>query len=108
MRSAFDRLRPIPDPPPEAPVNDPNPGVEFVVYTVRGRLWESAAIVGEVGGRTTVQPRSLPEGEEWYFTVMIPWGKTSLFKERLWEEGISFYGDPKTSRTGSETERLNR
>jgi hypothetical protein len=108
MSSAFDRLKPIPNPPPESDTTDPNPGVEFVVYAPRLRLWEVTAITGEVGGRTTVQPRALPEGAEWYFTVLVPWGKTALFKERLWEEGISFYGEPHTSRPKVENRTLGR
>ena len=98
MGSSFTRLPPIPNPPSETPVDDPNPGVEFVVYTRRGRLWEIAAIAGEIGGRATVPPRVLPEGEEWYLTVLVPWGQTKTFKDRLWEEGLDYVGAERTSR----------
>jgi hypothetical protein len=98
MGSSFNRLPAIPNPPPEIAADDPNPGVEFVVFTRRSRLWEVAAIIGEVGGHATVSPRALPEGEEWYLTVIVPYGRTKSFKERLWEEGLCFVGMDRTSR----------
>jgi hypothetical protein len=36
----------------------------------------------------TVQPQKLPEGEEWYLTVMIPYGHTKNFQDRIWEEAL--------------------
>lgn len=86
--SLFSKLKVIPDP-PEIIEGDPNPGVQYVVYTHRSRLNEIAAVVGEVGGRTVVPPQKLPEGPEWYQTVLVPFGNIKLFKDRIWEEALN-------------------
>ena len=86
--SLFKKLPEIPNP-PEVIVDDPNPGVQYVVYAHRSRLNEVAAVIGEVGGRTVVQPQKLPEGPEWYLTVLVPFGKIRTFKDRIWEEALN-------------------
>ncbi len=91
--SLLGRLKSIPNPPAES-VDAANPGVQYVVYTHRSRLGEIAAVVGEVKGWTTVPPQKLPEGHEYYLTVMVPYGRTKEFRDRIWEEGLSLVEPP--------------
>jgi hypothetical protein len=83
----FNKLKEIPNP-PEVIEYDPNHGVQYVVYTYRSRLGELTTVVNECSGWVTVQPQKLPEGEEWYLTVMIPYGHTKNFQDRIWEEAL--------------------
>lgn len=92
--SFFRKLKEIPNPPEEV-VDDPNPGVRLVVYTHRSRLPEIMAVVNECGGWTVVQPQKLPETNEWYLTVLVPYGRTKHFQDRILDEGLNFVPEKK-------------
>jgi hypothetical protein len=76
--------------------HDPNPGDLFVVYVRKTRLKDLAYIVSYLKGKVTVQPQMLNENnDEFYLTIMIPYGRSCDFTDSLYEEGIRWVEDSK-------------